>query len=317
MLAVLIGTVSAAFFGAADFVGGLAAKRIQAMLVTGLAALAGVVALTIASPVIAGVWHAETWVGGILTGLASCAGIWLLYSAYARGPMTTLAPVVAILSTVVPMAAGLLSGETFSALGWTAVAIGLVAIALVAAAPDGRRTKARPVDLAKAAAAGALLGVFYIYLDSSALDAGLTPLFANRLTCAVAALTLVGILALRRRPLVLDARWRLTAAAIPEQTPGGTLLVAAPVRPATRARSVVLLAAVGLAAASGTLDATANALFTFGLEVGDLSLLSVVTGFYPAVTIGLAFLVLRERPTRLQGIGIVLALVAIGGMSFA
>ena len=35
---------------------------------------------------------------------------------------------------------------------------------------------------------------------------------------------------------------------------------------------------------------TANALFTAGLSVGDLSVLSVVSGFYPAVTIVLALL---------------------------
>lgn len=317
MIAVLIGATSAAFFGAADFFGGLAAQRIQAMLVTGIAAVAGVVALTLTAPLFDGVWYAETWVGAILTGLASCAGIWLLYSAYAVGPMTTLAPVVAIVSTVVPMGAGLLSGETFSALGWAAVSVGLVAIVLVAAAPDDRRTKARPVDVAKAAAAGAFLGMFYIYLDSAALDSGLTPLLANRITCAVAAFALVGLLALRRRPLVLDARRVPAEESAPQPAPEGGVLVAAPARPASRARSVVLLAAVGLAAGSGTLDATANALFTFGLDVGDLALLSVVTGFYPAVTIGLAYLVLRERPTRLQAVGIVLALVAIGGMSFA
>lgn len=86
MIAVLFGASSALFFGAADFIGGIAAKRIMAMLVTAIAALAGVIALTIAAPFDGGVWHAETWIGGVLTGVASCLGIWLLYSAYAVGP---------------------------------------------------------------------------------------------------------------------------------------------------------------------------------------------------------------------------------------
>lgn len=73
----------ALFFGAADFIGGFASKRITAMLVTGVAALAGVLALTIAVPFGGGVWHAETWIGGVATGLASCLGVWLAIGALA------------------------------------------------------------------------------------------------------------------------------------------------------------------------------------------------------------------------------------------
>ncbi len=341
MLGVIFGAASAVFFGAGDFVGGFASKRIIAMLVTGLAALAGVIALTIAAPFDGGIWHAETWIGGITTGVTSCLGIWLLYSAYSVGPMTTLAPVVAIVSTVVPMAAGLLSGETFSPLGWAAVIVGLIAIGLVAAAPDSRASKARPIDLVKSALAGAFLGVFYIYLDGGfgnvyVDEAGLTPLMANRITCVVIAFLVVAVLAARRRPIVIDDRPIDPRSGIPVTVgassrgaaivEGGSPHTAGTVsepglasRPtlSARAKRTVLLSAIGLAMLSGSFDATANALFTFGLAVGDLAVLSVVSGFYPAVTIGLAFFLLRERPNRLQGVGIVLSLAALVGMSLA
>ena len=334
MLAVLFGASSALFFGVADFIGGFAAKRIVAMLVTGFAALAGVVALTIAAPFDGGIWYPETWIGGLTTGVASCLGIWLLYSAYAVGPMTTLSPVVAIISTLVPMVAGLLTGETFSTLGWMAVVIGLVAIGLVAAAPDARTSRARPVDLAKAGAAGAFLGIFYIYLDggfwnSHVDEAGLTPLMANRTTCAVVAFLVVGVLARRGRRSVVDDRAAdrhsenrtyepfRTASPAPAgpRRDGGTATITA--TPVIAARRAVLISAVPLALLSGTLDATANSLFSFGLSVGDLAVLSVVSGFYPAVTVGLAYVILRERPNRLQTVGIVLSLVSLVGMSLA
>ena len=367
MLAVLFGASSALFFGAADFIGGFASKRIIAMLVTALAALAGVVALTIAAPFDGGVWHAETWIGGIATGFASCLGIWLLYSAYSVGPMTTLSPIVAIVSTVVPMFAGLATGETFSGLGWIAVVVGLVAIGLVAAAPDARTSKARPADMVKAAFAGAFLGVFYIYLDGGlgnvhVDEAGLTPLMANRITCAVVAFLIVAVIAARGRRVVVDRgavdpRSRVPVSEPLASSPGGAAVVSggagvpagaagsgtatlisaraaapaampapaatpAPNAPSARkprgaAQRAVLISAVMLAMLSGTLDATANALFSFGLAVGDLAVLSVVSGFYPAVTIGLAFVLLGERPNRLQGIGIVLSLVSLVGMSLA
>lgn len=347
MLAVLFGASSALFFGAADFIGGFASKRIIAMLVTGIAALAGVIALTIAAPFDGGVWHAETWIGGISTGIASCLGIWLLYSAYSVGPMTTLSPIVAIVSTVVPMLAGLLTGETFTGLGWAAVAVGLIAIGLVAAAPDARTSKARPVDMVKAGLAGAFLGVFYIYLDGGlgnvyVDEAGLTPLMVNRITCTIVAFLIVAILAARGRSIVTGTTTAAEASGAPEllsasargpvvispvsggpaeAAGGATLLtdnsfeVQAPVR--ATAKRAILVSAVLLAMLSGTLDATANALFTFGLSVGDLAVLSVVSGFYPAVTIGLAFFILKERPNRMQSIGIVLSLVSLLGMALA
>lgn len=342
MLAVIFGAASAVFFGAGDFVGGFASKRIIAMLVTGIAALAGVLALTIAAPFDGGIWHAETWIGGVSTGITSCLGIWLLYSAYSVGPMTTLAPVVAIVSTVVPMGAGLLTGETFSPLGWVAVTVGLIAIGLVAAAPDARTSKARPVDMIKAALAGAFLGVFYIYLDGGlgnvyVEEAGLTPLMANRITCVVIAFAVVAVLAARKRAIVIDTRSADPRSGVPapELFAGSTRGAAVIDRPETatatattvqaaprvaisaRARRIVLLSAIMLAMLSGTLDATANALFTFGLAFGDLAVLSVVSGFYPAVTIGLAFVLLRERPNRLQSVGILLSLISLVGMSLA
>ncbi len=312
MLSVLLGSLSAVGYGAADFLGGIAARRMMAMLVTAVAALAGVVALTLAAPVDGGVWHLDTTMVGFATGITSCLGIWLLYSAYARGPMTTLAPVVAIVSTVVPMSAGLLSGETFSTFGWTALVFGLVAIGLVSRTRGGERTRAHRVDVVKAAVAGAFLGVLYVHLDSAPLDSGLTPLTANRISCALLAFAIAGALAWRSRGLhrqpVDEVR--------PRPTDGGAVLTV--VRPSVDTRRrVVVAAAVGIATASGLLDATANTLFLVGLSFGDLSVLSVVSGFYPAVTILLALLFLGERPSRLQTMGIVLALAAMLGMSLA
>lgn len=317
MLSVLFGAFSAVGFGAADFLGGLAAKRLVAMLVTGLAALAGVAALTLAAPLDGGVWYADTTLVGIGTGITSCLGIWLLYSAYAHGPMTTLAPIVAIVSTVVPMTAGLISGETLSSLGWAALVVGILAIGLVSIPRQGDRTPTRRVDAVKAALAGAFLGVLYIYLDSTPLDSGLTPLTANRISCAILALSIAGIIALRARSADASAPPEQLVPAYPEPEPTGQLQTAARPVVSTRRGQIALGVAVALACTSGLLDASANTLFLLGLSVGDLSVLSVISGFYPAVTILLALLILRERPSVVQTIGIGFALVSMLAMSLA
>jgi drug/metabolite transporter (DMT)-like permease len=67
-----------------------------------------------------------------------------------------------------------------------------------------------------------------------------------------------------------------------------------------------------MAVAAGIVDATANALLILGFESGDLSVMSVLTAMYPAGTVILAAVILRERVAPWQGIGLVLAIAAAG-----
>ena len=57
---------------------------------------------------------------------------------------------------------------------------------------------------------------------------------------------------------------------------------------------------------------TANALLLIGIRAGDLSVAAVLGAMYPAGTILLAALVLKERIAPVQWAGLVLALVAAG-----
>ncbi|MDO9591139.1 MAG: EamA family transporter, partial [Microcella sp.] len=65
-----------------------------------------------------------------------------------------------------------------------------------------------------------------------------------------------------------------------------------------------------LAIACGVLDAIANIIVLAGLRLGDLTVVSVLTALYPAGTILLAAIVLRERIAPLQWLGLALALAA-------
>jgi uncharacterized membrane protein len=53
------------------------------------------------------------------------------------------------------------------------------------------------------------------------------------------------------------------------------------------------------------------------LRVGELSIVSALTALYPAGTILLAALVLRERVAAIQWVGLILALVAGGMLALA
>ena len=61
----------------------------------------------------------------------------------------------------------------------------------------------------------------------------------------------------------------------------------------------------------GSLDIGANALFAVASTEGLVSLVSVVGSLYPLTTIGLAAVVLGERPHRLARVGVVAALTGV------
>jgi drug/metabolite transporter (DMT)-like permease len=68
---------------------------------------------------------------------------------------------------------------------------------------------------------------------------------------------------------------------------------------------------LGLAAIAGALDAVANLAFLLASRHGLLSLSSVITALYPAGTVLLAVLLLKERTGGVQRAGLALAAFAV------
>jgi drug/metabolite transporter (DMT)-like permease len=98
----------------------------------------------------------------------------------------------------------------------------------------------------------------------------------------------------------------------PSAGPGAALLSAS-----AAALSGGWRAGFWLAVGCGVLDAAANAIVLLGLRIGDLTVVSVLTALYPAGTILLAAIVLRERIAPVQWVGLVLALTASAMLSLA
>jgi drug/metabolite transporter (DMT)-like permease len=133
-------------------------------------------------------------------------------------------------------------------------------------------TTGRPAGLGLALLAGLGFGAFLVLIGQVSTTAIFWPLAAARLASF---LFMLAILLISRQ----------------EVLPKKTVL------------PLVLLA--------GTLDVAGNTFFVLAAHTGRLDVSSILSSLYPAVTVLLAAIVLRERVTRLQAIGILVALVAI------
>lgn len=284
MLTVFLGLAGALAYGAADFFGGVAARKISAVVVTAGVALVGLVLIFAGSLLVDGVWSAEALFWGGLSGVTGAAAIGLLYACLARGPMSVLSPTTAFLSALLPVTWGLSTGGATSAWLYPALGLALVAVILVGIVPDQRAIRPKLTSLAMAVASGLLIGTFYVLIDQTPADSGLTPLVANRLSQTVILIVvIVGLVLWRRRE---------------------------PTRPSLFGGRGDLRGVIPIMVGAGLLDAIANVAVIIGLRVGDLAVVSVLTALYPAGTILLAAAVLRERVTKIQLTGLSLALVA-------
>ncbi|TXN30449.1 EamA family transporter [Lacisediminihabitans profunda] len=293
MLAVLIGLAGALIFGSADFIGGIASKRISSVRVTAVGGLSGLAVLLLALPAIGGTWSSKAVLLGAISGVSGSLAIVLLYACLAIGPMSILSPVTAVVSALVPALAGVLRGERLNGIAYVALALALVAVVLVGFVPEKGAVRPSLKALGMAVASGALIGFFLIVIDLTPADSGLVPLVVNRTVNASIMFSVVLIAGLlsRSRPRERSAGGRLPAAG---WRPG-----------------------LWLAIAGGAVDATANALLLLGLRIGDLTVQSVLTALYPAGTIILAAVVLKERIAPVQIVGLVLALVAAAMLAIA
>ncbi len=123
-----------------------------------------------------------------------------------------------------------------------------------------------------ALAAGAGFGMFFVLIDQINEDAIFWPLAGARVTSLSAVLVVAGF---------TRQSWLPTRAALP----------------------MILLA--------GILDVSGNAFFLLAAQSGRLDAATVLSSLYPAVTVVLARMLLKEPIARMQGVGILAALVAI------
>ncbi len=313
MLTVVLGLTGAVVYGAADFLGGLASRRLRAVVVAAVAAAVGIVPLLLGLVLVGGEssWPATVW--GLVAGLSGGVGVLLLYRALAIGPMSVLSPLTAVFAAVVPVLVALVRGTVLSPVAVGALVVAVVAVVLVAAVRDDSGARVTVAGLVTAAVAGCGFGGIVLAYDQTPADSGILPLLVAR---ALQVVLLGGAAVLSGCALRVRSGGAGRAGG---QATDGETAGSGPGAATGRPRGPV--ATVVVVAACGVLDALANVCVQAALHASDdpavLPVVSVLNALYPIGTVVLAGAVLRERLTRVQWTGIVLAFAASVGLAIA
>jgi drug/metabolite transporter (DMT)-like permease len=201
--AVVFGLASALTWGAGDFNGGLAAKRVPVFMVMAIGHAAGLLLLLVLAVVWGERLPAATELGwGLAAGIAGAVGVAALYRALAVGQMGLVAPLSAVLTAALPALFGVLTQGVPGTSKLFGFGLALLAIWLVA----GTGTAGGSRDgLGLAVLAGCGFGLFFILVHRAGETAVFWPLVAAR----VGSLGLVLPLALTRRPFLGPDRRQL------------------------------------------------------------------------------------------------------------
>lgn len=273
MNVVLLALAAAVSYGTADFIGGAAAKRASPWSVVLVAQAAGALATLVLAVVVGGSPTGADYAWACAAGVGNGIGTAFLYRGLSTGRMGVVAPVSGVGAATVPVLVGLASAERPGALVWVGICLALPGIWLVSRQPPTSADLARPSGLTDGILAGLGFGSLFACLAQIPEEAGFLPLALNQVVAAFA-----------------------------------VLLVAV----AVRAQWVPREPAAALGIAGGVLAAMATGLFLVATQTGFLTVAAVITSLYPAITVVLAAVVLREAVHRGQVWGLGLCLLAIG-----
>jgi uncharacterized membrane protein len=331
MTLIVLALGSAVVYGAADFFGGAASRRVPARSVLLVSLPIGLVVLVAAALATGDGLTRQGLAWGLAAGAAGGSGLLVFYGALARGPMSVVAPIAALVSALLPVAAGLARGERLAPSVLIGVVVCLVAICLVSMEEGGggpgrtdggpgKRHRPRPwAGGPRHWARGPRRWARGLRRSAR----GLRRSARGPVLAVVSGVGFGVFFILLSETGRHGGLWALAAS----RAAGLTVVVAVALggwalirlsTPATKGVRIVLprafvadRATLVIAAAAGTLDSLANVLYMFATRAGMLSLAAVLTSMYPAITVLLARVVYSERLRSIQRFGVVLAFAGV------
>lgn len=265
-------------WGISDFIGGLKSRQLPILTVLLFSNIFG---LAVISTIVCfrgqGLPNNPILSWAVFGGMIAMISMFLLYRGLAIGPMSIVAPISAM-GVILPVIRGIWLGEFLTGFQIFGIFLAILGVVLAARKKDpNTKAKIASGGVGFAIAAAMVIGIFFIVMDkASEVD----PYWAALLMKMSYSIFLI--------PILLIARPSLNIA---------------------RSHFCGVMAA-------GTIDSLATFAFTLATSLGMLSLVSVVSSLYPAVTVVLSAFLLKERPRNVQIAGIIFALIGIVFISF-
>ena len=270
---ILLAAAAALVYGVGDYCGGRASRKIDSLVVTCAGQIFSLMLLGIFLVILGDPAPGmHDWLWGAAGGLGGFVGLTLFYYALAKGSMTVVAPLAAVISAALPVGTGLFLGDRPSLIAYVGIVIAIVGIALVTGAVGTAHAPTKLAIVGVATLAGCGFGWMFVCLDRTSSDSGMWPLLAAR----IASISIAGTI------IAFRGRSRLGQGRIP-----------------------------AIALWAGLFDMGANVLFVFANRHGMLSLVSVITALYPVSTIVLALRLDHEKANRSQFVGMACAALAL------
>jgi drug/metabolite transporter (DMT)-like permease len=261
-------------WGTSDFVGGYASKRANAFVLTAFSHLCAFGLMLVIALLQHGPFpNRISILWALAAGASGGFSLAIFYRALATGQMGLTAPIAALLGAAIPTLVDIaLEGAPSR---WSIAGFGLAIIAIwliTRPDPEGQNDETgHPKGVAAAALAGVGFAGFYLCVHQAAGS----PTW-------IAAITRIG-------------SFTATAVAVG--------VTAAPLNMGQPSSVLGMLA--------GFLDVSGSALFIYASQHGRLDEAVVITSLYPAITVLLARLVLKEHFSRWKVVGLLAALAAV------
>ncbi len=266
------GLGAAACWGVGDFTGGMGAKRANPFLIVAVAHGADFLLLLPIAFLMHDHFPSLTEAAWALSsGILNAFALVALYWVLSSGVMSIGAPISAVLAAALPVAYGAYSQGLPHPIQLAGIAVAVVSIVLLSF-PSGGTGPSKGVYTAILAGVG--FGFFFIALPKASVHSYLWPMAISRFGSTFVTLGML----------------------LFSKTKGGVRLSAA---------------AFWLALGAGLFDLAGNLFYVVAANTGRLDIAAIVASLYPGGTVILARLILKERVSRVQEIGILAALAAV------
>lgn len=275
MLSILFGLASALSWGAGDFTGGLAARRVGAYRSVFYAEVVGVIFLFIVVGFVdEPLPNARSRIFAVLAGMLGTVGLMLLYHAMSIGMMSIAAPVSALLAAALPVTVGIFTQGFPGFLTFLGFCFALLAVWLISQSKGAvMDILSHLSDLKLPLLAGIGFGFYFVLMHEATKGGG--------------------------------AVWHMVFSRM-----GGMALIVAYLL-VTRSSWKIDITAMPIISLNGLLDLGGNFFFILAGQAGRLDVASVLSSLFPSATVILAWIFLKERLNRNQWIGVICALIAI------